>query len=60
MKGVRSLVGVSRMDRARNEEVRRRAGIENEIVEEWRSWIERDSREQLQIYIDAGNHYYYY
>ena len=28
MKCLRSLVGVSRMDRIRNEEVRRRAGIE--------------------------------
>ena len=28
MKCLRSLVGVSRMDRVRNEEVRRRAGIE--------------------------------
>ena len=28
MKCLRSLVGVSRMDRGRNEEVRRRAGIE--------------------------------
>ena len=30
MKCLRSLVGVSRMDRVRNEEVRRRAGIEKE------------------------------
>ena len=30
MKCLRSLVGVSRMDRVRNEEVRRRAGIERE------------------------------
>ena len=30
MKYLRSLVGVSRMDRVRNEEVRRRAGIERE------------------------------
>ena len=29
---VRSLVGVSRMDRVRNEEVRRRAEIERELV----------------------------
>ena len=28
----RSLVGVSRMDRVRNEEVRRRAGIERELA----------------------------
>ena len=32
MKCLRSLVGVSRMDRVRNEEVRRRAGIEREIT----------------------------
>ena len=31
MKCLRSLVGVSRMDRVRNEEVRRRAGIEIEF-----------------------------
>ena len=31
MKCLRSLVGVSRMDRVRNEEVRRRAGIEREV-----------------------------
>ena len=32
MKCLRSLVGVSRMDRVRNEEVRRRAGIKRELV----------------------------
>ena len=32
MKCLRSLVGVSRIDRVRNEEVRRRAGIERESV----------------------------
>ena len=32
MKCLRSLVGVSRMDRVRNEEVRRRAGIEIELA----------------------------
>ena len=32
MKYLRSLVGVSRMDRVRNEEVRRRAGIEKELA----------------------------
>ena len=32
MKCWRSLVGVSRMDRVRNEEVRRRAGIERELA----------------------------
>ena len=32
MKCLRSLVGVSRMDRVRNEEVHRRAGIEIELA----------------------------
>ena len=32
IKCLRSLVGVSRMDRVRNEEVRRRAGIEMELA----------------------------
>ena len=32
MKCLRSLVGVSRMDRVRNEEVRRKAGIEMELA----------------------------
>ena len=32
MKYLRSLVGVSRMDRVRNEEVRKRAGIERELA----------------------------
>ena len=32
MRCLRSLVGVSRMDRVRNEEVRRRAGIERELA----------------------------
>ena len=32
MKCLRSLDGVSRIDRIRNEEVRRRAGIERELV----------------------------
>ena len=32
MKCLRSLVGVSRIDRVRNEEVRRRAGIERELA----------------------------
>ena len=31
-KCLRNLVGVSRMDRVRNEEVRRRAGIERELA----------------------------
>ena len=32
MKCLRSLVGVSRMDRVRNEEVRMRAGIQRELT----------------------------
>ena len=32
MKCLRSLFGVSRMDRVRNEEVRRRAAIERELA----------------------------
>ena len=32
IKCLRSLVGLSRMDRVRNEEVRRRAGIESELA----------------------------
>ena len=32
MKSLRSLVGVSRMDKVRNEEVRRRVGIESELA----------------------------
>ena len=32
MKRLRSLVGVSRIDRVRNEELRRRAGIERELA----------------------------
>ena len=32
MKSLRSLVVVSRMDRVRNEELRRRAGIERELT----------------------------
>ena len=32
MKCLRSLVGVSRMDRVRNQEVRRRAGIEKDLA----------------------------
>ena len=48
MKCLRSLVGVSRMDRVRNEEVRRRAGIEREFasradqrVSRWFGRVER-------------------
>ena len=32
MKSLRSLIGVSRMDKVRNEDVRRRAGIERELA----------------------------
>ena len=46
MKCLRSLVGVSRMDRVRNEEVRRRAGIERELASrasdgfgKWKEWM---------------------
>ena len=48
MKCLRSLVGVSRLDRVRNEEVRRRAGIEMELasradqrVLRWFGYVER-------------------
>ena len=48
MKYLRSLVGVSRMDRVRNEEVRMRAGIERELasradqrVLRWFGYVER-------------------
>ena len=47
-RSLRSLVGVSRMDRVRNEEVRRRAGIERQLasradqrVLRWFSYVER-------------------
>ena len=50
MKCLRSLVGVSRMDRVRNEEVRRRTGIERELASRadqrvlsglgmWKEWM---------------------
>ena len=48
MKCLRSLVGVSRMDRGRNEEVRRSAGIQRELasrvdqrVSRWLGHMER-------------------
>ena len=48
MKCLRSLVGVSRMDRVRKEEVRKRAGIERELgsradqrVSRWFGHVER-------------------
>ena len=48
MKCLRSLVGVSRMDRVRNDEVRRRAGIDRELASRadqrdrlgmWKEWM---------------------
>ena len=50
MKCLRSLVGVSRMDKVRNEEVHRRDGIERELVSRadqrvlrwfgmWKEWM---------------------
>ena len=50
MKRLRSLVGVSRLDRVNNEEVRRRAGIERELTSRadqrvlrwlgmWKEWM---------------------
>ena len=50
MKCFRSLVGVSRMDRVRNDEVRNRAGIERELARTadqrvlrwiglWKEWV---------------------
>ena len=48
MKCLRSLVGVSRMDRVRNEELRRKAGIERELasradqrVSRWFGYVDR-------------------
>ena len=38
MKCLRSFVGVSRMDRVRNEEVRRRAGIERQLASRADLW----------------------
>ena len=42
MKCLRSLVGVSRMDRVRNEDVRRRAGIERELASKADQRVYRD------------------
>ena len=54
MKCLRSLVGVSRMDRVRNEEVRRRAGIERELagradqrVLRWFGHVERMDKQRM-------------
>ena len=54
MKCLRSLVGVSRMDRAKNEEVRRRAGIGRELasrvdqrVLKWFGHLERMDESRL-------------
>ena len=52
LKCLRNLVGVSRMDRVRNEEVRRRAGIERELKG---SPIERESKsESIEIIWTCG------
>ena len=62
MKCLRSLVGVSRMDRVRNEEVRRSDGIERELasradqrVLRWFGHVERmdDYRMAMQKGVDA-------
>ena len=54
MKCLRSLVGVSRMDRVRNEEVRRRARIERELasradrrVLRWFGHVERMDKHRM-------------
>ena len=56
MKCLRSLVGVSRMDRVRNEEVRRRAGIKRELasrsdqrVLRWFGHVERIDEYRMAI-----------
>ena len=66
MKCLRSLVGVSRMDRVKNEEVRRRAGIERELasradqsVLRWFEHVERMeeyrmARRVLMVKISGG------
>ena len=66
MKCLRSLVGVSRMDRVRNEEVRRRAGIESDLasradqrVSRWFGHVERMdeyriSRRALMAEVSGG------
>ena len=54
MKCLRSMIGVTRMDRVRNEEVRRRTGVERELgdrvderVLRWYGHMERMSEERL-------------
>ena len=66
MKCLRSLVGVSRMDRVRNEKVRTRAGIEREIenradqrVLRWFGHVERMdeyrlARRDLMVEVSGG------
>ena len=56
MKCLRSLVGVSRMDRVRNEEVRWRAGIERELasradqrVSRWFGHVERMDEYRMAV-----------
>ena len=62
MKCLRCLVGVSRMDRVRNEDVRRRAGIEREIasiadqrVLRWFGHVERMDEYRMtgRVFIDG-------
>ena len=63
MKCLRSLVGVSRMDRVRNEEVRRRAGMQRELVSRadqrvlrWFGHVERmDEYRYVQKGVDGRN-----
>ena len=47
---MRSLVGVSRMDRVSNEEVRRRAGIERELA----SRAEYSQSESIEMVLACG------
>ena len=58
MKCLRSLVGVSRMDRVRNEEVRRRAGIGRELTSRadqralrWFGHVKIDRVKLIQLHI---------
>ena len=60
MKCLRSLVGVSRMDRVRNEEVRRRAGIKRELVSRvdhrilrWFRHVERMDEYRMEKGVDG-------
>ena len=52
IKCLRSSVGVSRIDRVRNEEVRRRAGIEWELasIADQRVWRLVENMERMDVY----------